>query len=238
MLRNFITDEDLKKYHPNLNRQIWTSQSDYAEQIDEAFHIVQTDLNNKEVNVRLLMTPFDLLSSSLTSAFVTTLAATTSLTGDGVQAGDEGDRNYKRLVFNATVITGTWSLQLQGSQDNSTYEDAGASLTATSIGDQSTIFSNQYKYFRYLLNEDVAGSLSFNAYLVEDVWDRLIIYKAFELIFSDFRKQQNDTWDLLVQAYQRKYDNELSAIKYLYDADDSGAIDDGEKADNKYYLTL
>lgn len=238
MLRSFITDEDLKKYHPNLKRQLWTSQSDYSEQIAEALHIVLTDLNNRQVNPRLLMIPFDLLSNGTTANFATSITLTNSATGTGIQAGTYGDRNYRRLVFNDTNISGTWAITLQGSNDNRTFQNAGASLTATDIGEQSVIFSNQYKYYRYLMDEVANGSISFSAYLVEDIWDKLVIYKTFELIFQDFMKAQNDQFDILAHSYQTRYESELSAVKYLYDSDDNGAITDGETGDNRYYLTL
>jgi hypothetical protein len=143
-------------------------------------------------------------------------------------------------VVNATAITGTWAFTVQGSNDNITFEDA-SSLTADTVSEQTTTFPSQYKYWRYKLDQTSAGgtdSVTFSAYLVEDVWDRLIIYKTFELIFSDFRKAQNDSWDLLVQSYLRKYESELNAIKFLYDSDDSGAVTDGEISKTTYILTL
>ena len=237
MLRSFITDETLKVFHPNLARQIWTSQSDYSEQIAEAFHILLTDVNNQGLNPRLMMVPFDLLSSGTTANLVTTVTKAADTTGTGI----EGDRNYKRLVFNAISITGTWALNLQGSNNNSTFENVGASLTATSGGEQSQLFSNQYKFWRYKLDQITAGgtdSITFSTYLIEDIWDNLIIYKAFELIFSDFRKAQNDSWDMLVQSYDRKYQNELASLKYLYDSNDTGVVDDDETMANTHIFVI
>ena len=236
MLRNFINDDDLKKYHPLLNKQLWSTETSYGNQIDEAFHIVFTDLNNRGVNPRGTMIPFDLVSSGVTANLASPVSLTTSTTGSGMQAGAHG-RNYHRLVVDAGSVSGTWSLQLQGSNDGSGWENvSNTTITVSDVGEQSIVFDRQYKWWRYVATG--SGSITTSAYLVENIWDRLIIYKAFEIILSDFREAPNDSFDLLVKSYERRYDNELTSLKYLFDQDDNGVIQDTEETSSNYQFIL
>jgi len=41
-----ITDDDLKKYSPEMANQLWSSESNYQNQIEEAFNVIQRDLKN------------------------------------------------------------------------------------------------------------------------------------------------------------------------------------------------
>jgi len=227
MLTNYVVDADLKQYHPNLNKQLWSQQSTYANQINEAFSIVLDDFHNMGVNPRLLQTP--LLLNSETIA--------TSTTGTGVKANDDEtvDNNYRRIVFDVTAISGTWSVILDGATGDADYREV-ASMTADSVGVQSITFTPQYRWYRV---RTVSGTtLSYSAKLVETIFDRCVVYKAFSIIFSDFRKSQGDSWDLLASSYDSKYDAAMKSIKYTLDSNEDGVIDDGEQGDNSYYLTL
>ena len=62
MLRNFITDDDLKLRHPNLANQLWGGQSDYSNQIALGFDKLMNDLHNININPRKVMLPLDLLA--------------------------------------------------------------------------------------------------------------------------------------------------------------------------------
>jgi len=230
MLTNYITDDDLKQYHPNLTKQLWSGQATYAIQINEAFSILMDDLHNMDVNPRLLMAPLVIKASGV---------ETTSTTGTDVLANStaEEDSNYRRFVVNVTAINGNGVVFLDGSSasPSTTWENI-ASITSTLVGSQSIEITNQYRYYRY---RSIPGtSISYSAKLVETIFDRLVVYKAFEIIFADFRKTQGDSWDLLVQMYNSKYQSALSSVKYQVDVDESGSVDDGEEGSNRYYLTL
>jgi len=230
MLTNFISDADLKKYHPKLANQIWSTQATYETQIDEAYQRVLTDLTNQEINPRLVMVHLDLVAVTGSNQFPTTSTQIVSTTGSAIEA----DRNYKRFVVNPSNVVGTWAIKLQGSNDSTTWEDvADASITATTTGKQSIVYEGQYSYWRYVNTKSSTGgsdTISYQKYLLETVFDKLIIYQSFIIIFSDFRKAPNDTWDLLVQQYLGLYNSQLKSIKFLYDADDSGTTTDAEGA--------
>ena len=233
MLKNFVTDQSLKLYHPKLNKQLWNEQLDYSNQINEAFQRVLVDVSNKGISPRLLMTPFDLVESvSAANAQPAYTTITVDTTGDSFI----GDRNYKRLVLNVASITGTWTAQLQGSDDNTNFVDiSAAEIVSSTIGELSTSFASSYAYWRYVFtNTTVVGADSnrFQCYLLEDIWDRLIVYKTFTIVFADFRRAQNDSWDLLFLEYDKAYNSLLDSIKFMYDSDESGSITEGEEYGN------
>jgi len=59
-------------------------------------------------------------------------------------------------------------------------------------------------------------------------FSRVTCYQALVRIFRDFRAEAGDRWDLLMQDYQRLYDEYILNPALDYDTDGSGSIDDGE----------
>lgn len=235
MLSNYITDAELKKYHPNLSKQLWLNTSTYINQISESFQIVVTDMVNKGFNPRLIMIPFDLKkpTSSASNAFPYSSTETASTTG----SSHELDLNLKRFVTNVSAISGIWKVKLQGSNDNSTWEDI-TELTFTSLGIQSVVYDGTYKYWRYISTEESAGSITYQVFLEDTAFDKLIIYKTFHMIFSDFRKVPQDSWDMLVMNYQAQYDNLLTALKFMYDSNDDGTIEKEESVQQQIQFLI
>lgn len=229
MLTSYISDETLKRYHPQLEKQLWAGKVSYGLQIDEAFAMVQTDVVNKGINPRLLMQPFYLTPS--TGSYVSAIA---SATGD---TSAKFDFNLKRFVVEISAINTSHTFSLEGSNDESTWTSIG-SITVEATGTHSLEFTQSYKYWRYLFTLGTGTGATFRVSLVETLWDKLIIYKAFVLIFSDFRKDERDHYDLLVNFYDRSYQNLLDSAKFLYNEDDSSTIDDTEVADSGYHLYL
>ncbi|MEE9586224.1 MAG: hypothetical protein V3W09_04910, partial [Nitrososphaerales archaeon] len=60
MLKNFVVDADLKAYYPNLTTYLWSSSSDYATQILEAFQLILDELRARGLNPRKMGIPLDL----------------------------------------------------------------------------------------------------------------------------------------------------------------------------------
>ena len=79
MMRNFITDDDLKIRNPNLSKQLWSTQTDYSTQIAKGFDRLMNDLHNISINPRKIMTPLDLLGpiNPIANQKLTTAVATT-----------------------------------------------------------------------------------------------------------------------------------------------------------------
>ena len=62
MMRNFITDDDLKIRHPNIAKSLWSTQTDFSFQIAKGFDRLMNDLHNTSINPRKIMIPMDLLA--------------------------------------------------------------------------------------------------------------------------------------------------------------------------------
>ena len=61
-------------------------------------------------------------------------------------------------------------------------------------------------------------------------FSRVTCYQALTRIFRDFRAEAGDRWDLLMQDYQRLYDEFILNPALDYDTDESGTVDDAELA--------
>lgn len=226
MLTNFVTDNHLKNYHPQLARQLWVGNSTYAAQIDEAFQRVMVDISNKGINPRLVMVPL-----YLTDSYVVLAASTTGSTST------ESDYNLKRFVVDVTAINGSHTVSVEGTDDSTTWISIG-SIPISVIGTHNLEFTPSFKYWRYVFTKVTGTGATIRCSLVENIWDKLITYKTFILIFSDFRKEERDSWDLLVAQYERTYVSYLDSLKFLYDASDDGTIDGDDVTSMSYQTYL
>lgn len=55
------------------------------------------------------------------------------------------------------------------------------------------------------------------------------IYKTLQLVCVDFIKEPQDVWSLLADKYKELYDQELTTLRFAYDADESGAVSEAEQ---------
>ena len=231
MLKNFILDADLKKYYPKLSSQLWSTQSDYSTQISQAYDILQNDLWNRSINPREVMIPLDLKKSGTTANQpLTSTTETTATTGAGFLAFHQ-----RRLVVKASAISGSWTIKIQGTNisetpasDDSSWEDvSGATVTITTTAQATATWSDNYKWYRYVSTGGT--SCTYTVALYETIFDNALIYGSFILIFSDFRKEQNDIWDLRMIEAKEKYESSLNAIKFYLDSNSNGIIETGDE---------
>lgn len=123
MIKNYVTETDLQRLVPELANDVylWTGQTDHASQGIEAFNYVRQDLINRGYDLRQLMTP---LTLSTTSA--------------------EDTINRLRWVVTATV-TGT--AILYGSTDGTTWSTIQTE-TISSAGTTSYVITQTYLYYK------------------------------------------------------------------------------------------
>lgn len=123
MIKNYVTETDLQRLVPELANDVylWTGQTDHASQGIEAFNYVRQDLINRGYDLRQLMTP---LTLSTTSA--------------------EDTINRLRWVVTATV-TGT--AILYGSTDDTTWNTIQTE-TISSAGTTSYVITQTYLYYK------------------------------------------------------------------------------------------
>lgn len=81
-----------------------------------------------------------------------------------------------------------------------------------------------------IVQADIASNGK-QAYLMIDSTqvNRLIIYKCLERWFQQARKAEGDQYDLQFNYYRGEYDKLFNSIPLMYDADDSGSIEEDEQ---------
>ena len=227
MLTNYVVDGDLKKYYPLLSNWLWTGSADYSAQINEAFALLQDDLRAKGLQMRKLGVPIDLLYPAGSTSAYNTPASSVDATSTS-HSYVEGHDGYTRLV--TTVTAGTGSLVLEGSNDQSVNPSSApsnwttvATIVVTAAATQNTRFVPEYKYYR--IRSVVTTALTFYASLNETRHERALIYKAFELIFSDFSKNPTDVWAERKVSAAEKYLTSLESLKLMIDTNDDNLLD-------------
>jgi len=226
MIKNFITYTDLIKKEPRLVTDWQTSTTIIGTQIADAYKKTIIELNKRNIDTRCVMIPFYLASGKQT------LSA--SSTGTGILA--QTKNRVKRLVIEKSTCTdggggNTWTLE--GSNDNTVWTTIVTLANTTGAGVISVSFDDEYDYYRYKLT--VATSLSFTGYiyLVENSFDDLIQFKSLEIIFRSLMRIDNDLMSQKYIAYKSEFDSEIKSLRYSYDVDNSGTIDDDEEVRKK-----
>ena len=123
MIKNYITETDLIRLVPELSNDsyLWTGQTDHSNQGIEAFNYVRQDLINRGFNLRSLMIPLTLTTSSA-----------------------EDKINRLRWVVTATA-TGT--VILYGSSDGTTWNTI-QTTTLSATGTTSYVITETYQYYK------------------------------------------------------------------------------------------
>lgn len=277
MLRNFITDDDLKVRHPNLAKLLWSGQSDYSNQISLGFDRLMNDLHNLNLNPRKVMVPLDFMApmnpdsnqklavQTITGSFYGIPKGGTfePLVGWGqyglpyVQGPGQFVQEYyqniyvnlnqRRAVMNIVApITGSWTVSLQGNDVQTSPQNTGlpdpndpnwqdipnAIFTVdsnTGLGEQTSIFYNQNRWYR--VSVQGSGSISLASYSYENIFDDAIVAASLIYIFRDFIKEKSDTWDIRREFAESEYKEALETIHFMYDLNDDGilTVDDEEK---------
>lgn len=236
MLKNYITDTDLKKLHPKLANFIWSTQADYSTQITEAFNIILDDIRARGIEARTMMVPIDCLLAATDHTAQDKLTSETCTTSENFTHVDGRD-GFNRFVVVTSAYTaggGACTVAIQGSNDvdvddstEPTNWTAITSVTVTAAATQSSVFQTEYKYYRVVVTS-TATTITFTAGMYETFVDRWIMYKTLELICRDFSRVQNDVWDERAKLYGNMYANAFQNYKFTVDSDDDNRIDDSD----------
>ena len=228
MVRNYVLDADLKKFYPLIAATIWNTQSDYSVQIGKAFDIMINDLWNRGLNPRQCMIPLDLnrVSGADANQPLTAVTKTATFTGGAYES-----TNQRRFAVKPSVCTGTFTFQLQGSNEvsepaagDASWEDVGTALTfATTTAEQSTVITVQYRWYRHKITA-AATTCTYTASMYETIFDDLISHRALAMIFLDW-SQSNPQYAEFAKDELALYDSGLNAVKFYYDSDDDGVAE-------------
>ena len=220
MLRNLLTEADLRAYIPNIDLIQWTGTDDYSAQIEAAEREVRDDLYSI----------MGLKSSSLRPD-LTLNAGTTSITSSTTSSEIEDEADRKRLVCNVTAFSGTsHTVTLQGSNDETTWTTV-TTLTITETGVESALLPLQFTYYKATVAVS-SGAMTANIYLTETIYDTLFAYKTLAIILQALIKTDGDQWSIKASYFHEMYEKKLSSYKMFYDANLDGTLDEGELISN------
>lgn len=207
MIKNYLIEADLQGFLYEKDALRWTGQSDLSLAKSQSEQIVSQDFINRGYRAEISRPDLYLRSDTAT------LSSTT--TGDSV----EDTENRLRLCYNVTVRTGTTSLVLQGSNDESTWTTIQTqSITAT--GEGSFTFISAFKYYR--VNATITGTLAYTAWLTETIWDLFFKYKWLEIILINAGKGEDNKYTQYAMYFRNEYNTLWDSAKILTDEDFDG----------------
>jgi len=214
MLRNLVTEEDLKGYTPKLSELLWTGEVDYSAQKEKATQFVFNQLIQKRYDVKELMPELVLRLNGV------------SLSANETGTGYCDTINRLRLVIdNISNTVSSKVLTLQGSDNGSdNFKDITTITIATTDTIKTVTFHDTYKYYR-INSAVVSGVFDFRAYLTETVYDELFECKWLVYIFSDIRSSEGDSFDLKMQFYEMMYQNLMNSAMLYIDTNSDGVPD-------------
>ena len=211
MLRNLVTEEDLKGYTPKLSELLWTGEVDYSAQKEKATQFVFNQLIQKRYDVKELMPELTLRANGV------------SLSANETGTGYCDTINRLRLVIdNISNTVSSKVLTLQGSDNGSdNFKDITTITIATTDTIKTVTFHDTYKYYR-INSAVVSGVFDFRAYLTETVYDELFECKWLVYIFQDMRVSAEDQFDLKMNFYEDMYKELMSKAIIYIDSDSDG----------------
>ena len=211
MLRNYTTEDDVKRYIPNLDDLVFTDETDWSDQKLAAETEVLNDVIMNRYDNLLLRNDLLLRSSGTT--------ITASETGT---TSDADVFNRLRWLYNITPFTGDdTTLTLQGSQDGSIWESLSA-VTVTEAVDTSVIISKVCKYFRTVVTITGTTSMDFSSSMTETSFDLLFLFKWCSIIYRTLYKSQDDQYYLKMLEFEKKYSEVLQSIRIFTETDTDG----------------
>jgi hypothetical protein len=234
MLQNFITSTDLYLYEPNLSELISGWSGSPINQIGLAFKKILGDLRADGKDTRLMMLPLWLSSSTYPNTDHITSGVSS------VRIEQQRINRVGRFVIEKTActLTGENTIALEGSNDGINFDTVTSLSLTTGAGTINATFSIEYTYYRYAVT--VGGTLDMTAeiYLVETSFDELICLCSLYYIFSALSKSQGDAaWNKCNQRYQ-DYVNELRQMRYSYDVNEDGSLNEAEEKNLNYRIAL
>lgn len=244
MLKNFISDTDLKRYNPSFASYIPSTQADFSVQTTEAFNLVLDDLVARGFEPRKLMLPLD-LGRPMTSTADQNALASISVTAAGSQLHINGVAGFRRCVITPTAVGGTTVILLEGSNDIGITDETEPTnwvtvktFTVIAAEEVSTVITDEYKYYRVRILSISAGTTVFTAAMYETYSDRWIIWKALVIIYSSMSKDPQDIWAERARQAEQFYETAIQAYKITVDTDDDNLADDEEKSSAEIKFTL
>ena len=208
MIRNYIDEDYLSGYIPNLDSLLFTGESNFNKQKVLAEIEVANDFINS--NYKGLFTRNDLILRSSG----TTISSTTSET-----ISNEDKLTRLRWVVDVKVLTGVdKTLTLYGTNDSG---DNYTELNTMTIGTSNvgSIISQTLAvpYTAYKVTATVpSGTLDYASSMTETGYDTLYVLKWGSIIMFQNFKKEGDQWHSKYIEFKKAYENEFAKFVVNY----------------------
>ena len=208
MIRNYIDEDYLSGYIPNLDSLLFTGESNFNKQKVLAEIEVANDFINS--NYKGLFTRNDLILRSSG----TTISSTTSET-----ISNEDKLTRLRWVVDVKVLTGVdKTLTLYGTNDSG---DNYTELNSMTIGTSNvgSIISQTLAvpYTAYKVTATVpSGTLDYASSMTETGYDTLYVLKWGSIIMFQNFKKEGDQWHSKYVEFKKAYENEFAKFVVNY----------------------
>jgi hypothetical protein len=213
MLRNLVTESDIKKLLPELGSYLWQGENNFSGQREAAEMIVKNDLA-RDFDINDLMPELWLRrrGAAITSIDITEI---TEPVPEGTAPLPAAGVPKLKLVCKTFTYSGSSlkSFELEG-KENGAWVSAD-SFKINAAGIICRTLSKSYDEYRISL--DVPdGAIDYEAYLTENSYDLLFAYKWLEIILNDLIKEKGDQFGLKRDYFARAYDELRSSAAFLY----------------------
>lgn len=232
MIKNFVDDDYLERFYPDLVSYRSGDQADYSDQIDLAFNILLNDLQNRGLNPRQLGVPLDLNRDDSSAHSQQLTSETISATDTGYAWEGNSERRFYVNLTTKSVAGDSWTIALQGSNATSRPADGDSSweaitslVWAANVGAsvQHVTFTQMYRWYRRVVTKNSgSGNIAFQCALYDTSFDNLIAWKAIQLIALSWDAGASAIWQTRLQQAAEDYAATLSGLKVALDSDEDG----------------
>lgn len=233
MLKSFVNTSYLEGFYPDILNYKRGGQNDFEPQISRALELVLEDLLQRGVDPRLVMVPLDLNRGESETDNLQQLKSK-SISSDDVGYAWQGKTQRRFVVSGTPSGDAVFTFSLEGSnkkerpeESDATWETVSEILSSDEV--KNSAFLSMYRWYR--VNTTLTsgtGSVDFTASIYETVFDRLIAYRALELIAMGWKTGLNEKWDQIKEDMKSEYNAGMESVKFSYDSDEDGVPEDGE----------
>jgi hypothetical protein len=129
----------------------------------------------------------------------------------------------RRLVYQLSSAASN-KFKLQGSNDNTTFEDIGSEITITTTTEMSYKLTKLFKYYKVIRT---SGTTSFSLlYLVETSFELAHKLLALSMAFRSQSKLAGDDYEVKADQYNAMFTDVFGELSYSLDEDEDGEIDE------------
>jgi hypothetical protein len=203
-MKNYITEEYIKGFIPELAKYLWHCEADYSKQKEKAEQIVLNDFLARGYRPVLLQNELVLANNM------------EALNEEVITPPSEEDKlSRARFVYEITEITADEiSVSLEGSNDLMKWDELVKIDLSASVS-SSFLLNEIRKYYRIKINAE-NGSLTCNAYITETAYDLFFAYKWLQLILEDSIVSENDGYMIKAKLFEEKYNGLWANNTFFY----------------------